>query len=370
MGKLISLFNCYYFIGIFIFALMVNLGSAWPYPMSRLERDPIMVGTIAATIPLTVLYLYFIALISHRLQSSGNRFVKQRNGTGLVFFVSCTALPIWLCHLLVLYFTFTAVSAKSLFSAAYFAADFWFFAIPLISYCSYLYFYPLNALFTFKNSRVLEEEQRVLRKQIGSLTTTCEDLSAAKRRMRNEKDELLRTKEVLSARLSVLESRESEVLQLWRQERSVDVLFTYFQQAYLQYPLDFEGDLCMYHIVLVHKSAGVYFVILVNGMKMLLNGEGQLKVLANPWFVNTSQNVLVNMLFCKKELIGIPNRQGNKLLQLRPPYRTSLEEVYTCSKLDGWLISTRRLKDNFIGFWDYNNLRKMDESRLLERFNI
>ncbi|WP_021191024.1 hypothetical protein [Sphingobacterium sp. IITKGP-BTPF85] len=137
-------------LGIIIFAFLINLGSALPEPMYRLKK-PVMVLTILFTIPLTFLYLYYISWVQYRLFTFSKGTKKRPLWSTLPLFLFMTAGLVWGFHMLLLYTVVVGRSTASLFSKAYFAADFWFFIIPLLLYCLYLFFEPERTLFSFGN---------------------------------------------------------------------------------------------------------------------------------------------------------------------------------------------------------------------------
>lgn len=366
----LSLFYPVYFIAICCYALLINLGSAWPDVMQRVERDPMMVETILITVPLLFFYLGYIAFVVPKLHDflkhvwPGNKFLQ------FPVFILCTATPVWLSHLVVLYFTFTAMSYKSLLSAAYYNADFWFFILPLLGYCSYLFFFPRHALFVSKDIGQLERKNLALEQHYDELFRLNKQLASTRERLVVELNGVVSANRTLLQEIDMLESKESELLEVWKSGRSVPVLLGYYEKNYLTEQTEFHQHFSVYHVLLVHIYAGVCFVFLVNGSQLIIAKERAEKLLSNPWLVKISQEVFINMLFYKQELMALPSKSRNSLVQLNSPYREQLLAIYTVDKVDNWLVLTRRLKDNFIGFWGTERLQQMDESRLRDRFDI
>ena len=367
---ILSLFYSVYFIAVCCYALLINLGSAWPDVMRRIERDPMMVETILITIPLLFFYLGYIAFVAPKLRKflmhlwPGNKFLQ------FLVFILCAATPVWLSHLVVLYFTFTAMSYKSLLSAAYYNADFWFFILPLLGYCSYLFFVPKHALFVWKDIGHLKRKNLELEQHHDELLRVNRQLTSAREQLVVELNGLVSVNKTLLQEIDMLESKESELLEVWKSGRSVPVLLGYYEKNYLTEQVEFNHHFSVYHVLLVHLYAGLCFVFLLNGSQLIIAKELAGRLLSNPWLVKISQEVFVNMLFYKQEPVALPSKNRNSMVQLNSPYREQLLAIYTADKVDSWLVLTRRLKDNFIGFWDTDRLQQMDESRLRDRFDI
>lgn len=398
-----SLNTICYVLGIIIFAFLINLGSALPEPMYRLKK-PVMVLTILFTIPLTFLYLYYISWVQYRLFTFSKGTKKRPLWSTLPLFLFMTAGLVWGFHMLLLYTVVVGRSTASLFSKAYFAADFWFFIIPLLLYCLYLFFEPERTLFSFGKLEQLQKEnhslqsvnhnlidlkeqlitentdllvrKQAVKSQYYKLIANIHEHDQAAQQLRIENKELSFEVEQLREKTEKLEdqvtemplhSGRDELPLLWLEERSVDVLLQYIcERNFWKNPLP-DHTRFVLELIIIERVETVYFGIYANGKKWLLPNEAVEALLNNPWIVKLNNKAFVNMLYCKKNMLPVIKGSKIKRVELISFFRTQLDENLDTKHIDE-LLETERLRPNFEKFWEYDRLLKMDASRLYDTF--
>lgn len=392
-----------YTIGVIIFAFLINLGSALPDPIYRLKK-PVMVLTILFTIPLTFVYLYYISWVQYRLFPFFKGTNKRPAWVTQPFFLFMTAGMVWCFHMLLLYTVVVGRSTASLFSKAYFAADFWFFIVPLLLYCLYLSFRPHGALFSFGKAKLLQEENQSLQKvnhklndlkehlmtentdllvrkqavksQYHNMIATIDEHDRAAQQLRIENKALSDEVEQLREKTEKLEDQvmeqplqleRDELPLLWLEERSIEVLLQYIcERNFGNNPLP-DHTRFVLELVIIERVKTVYFGIYANGSKWLLPNEAVETLLNNPWIVKLSNKAFVNMLYCKKNMLTGTRGSKIKRVELIGFFRARMDENLNTKRIDE-LLKSERLRSNFEKFWEYDRLLKMDASRLYNTF--
>ncbi|AIM37960.1 hypothetical protein KO02_15625 [Sphingobacterium sp. ML3W] len=398
--------HVWYATGVVFYALLINLGSAWDNLMPRVER-PIIWLTILLTMPLLVLYLYYIARVMHAF-NFGSRFQQLPTTVKLILFLLATVFVIWVFHLILLYTVIVGRTSTSLFSMAYFKADFWFFIIPIFLYCIYLFFHPKLSLFSFGEEKRLLEENQLLKVNNSSLVNVNRklvdiktELLSQNRALSSSKEELKKCNEnlsvemkekghlskqlliekealthvvaLLSDRVKLLEegmviSEEKSLPILWIESRKVHVLLNYIYERNLHRVSSTEILKFVFELMIMERVENAYFAIYADGSKWLLPTVVANQLMENPWMVKISKDAFVNMLYCEKNLKPGVHGSGKKDVVMVAFFRAIIDDKLGNERMTK-LLKTGRLKERYDNFWEYDNLLKMDVARLYDTFH-
>lgn len=339
--------HAFYLIGIILFALVINLSSAYDDIIVRL-KEPLFQQVFIATMILLYVYLYIIQKIYHDLFYSNSWILRINTVLRGPIFVLLSVGSILVIHVNILNLLLGQRNYGNVFSHGYFKEDFWFLCIPLLCYVIYIYRKPNMLLFSvpkITGVQIAKEEE--------SLDVEID---------------------VVNHLFSI--DKDDPLLVLWRNSRVVNFVFEYFQQLIKQRRWDLDNDIPLWNVVILEKTEFITFGYFVNGEKW---GFQQFDdaILSNPWLVKISQNCYINMLYVVDDLyrrrmvkVDLKDRDtmakevNCELVMLNEEIRSILETHTDANKLDTLLILTRRMKVNYKNFWNSTSLQELDESRL------
>jgi len=335
----------FYLIGILIFSLVVNLGTAVDDIWLRMKK-PLFQQVFIATVALFHCYLYFIQRISYRIRYKCPWYKTLNKGTKFPVFILLCSGPVLLINVLILNFLLAQRNHGSIFNWDYFQTDFWFFFIPLTCYVISLYFKPKVFLF-----RVPAANKVGYSRQENSSTTAPSEIGI------NAIDQ------------------ESWSLKLWEESRVIKFVFEYYQIRLQKQEWNIEGNIPLWKIVFFEKTATITFAYFVNGEKWGLHHFNS-AILDNPWVVKINQSSYVNMLYVPDKSdyrvvlkVSDDKKKENRveIVRLYATIRTALNAVNDPGKIDLMLVISRRMKDkNYANFWkdDFQkqlNVRDLEE---------
>lgn len=340
----------FYLIGIILFSLLINLGTAWDDVMARMLK-PLFRQVLIATIILLHCYLYFIQKLSFRLLNTCPWFAQLADHRKFRSFVFLNAFPVLFIHLLILNFLLLQRNHGSLFRSDYFHTDFWFFFIPLICYTTFLYFKPQEFLF------------RASKKKEVNLPEQEDQLQSASSQIETSKNQ-----------------QKDRYLELWKETKVKKFLLDHYSENYKNQQWLLNEDIPLWKLVLFEKTATVMFGYFANGEKWaLLNFDDT--ILNNPWVIKINQSTYVNMLYVLEKtdyrvILKINEQVSERpkkeirveVVTLYEQVQRRLEAVIDCEKMDFLLQISRRMKyKNYNNFWEDTYLQQLDESRLEDR---
>lgn len=342
--------HVFYLIGIVLFALMINLGSAFDDLISRLNK-PLFQRVVLATMVLVYAYIFLVQQIYAYLFFKSCRFVKLTGFLkGIIFIILCLGIVLSI-HLLLLDILLTQRDQGTFFTLDYFKNDFLLFFIPVLFYLIFLFLKPdFVLLLRFAG--------------IGGLTIPNEEEPPSE-------DDLSTDAEISEI------DQEDRYLALWKETRMKKFLFEYYFENFKR-PL--RGDIPLWTVVFFEKTATVTFGYFVNGEKWaLLNFDDT--ILNNPWVIKINQNSYINMLYVlekpdyrvllkeNQQIDEVPKKANRiEVVALYEQVRMGLEVVTDSQKLDLLLQISRRMKDkNYTNFWKEAYLQQLDESKLEDR---
>lgn len=339
----------FYLIGILIFSLVVNLGTALDDIWLRMKK-PMFQQVLIATIALFHCYLYFIQRMSYRLLYICPWYKTLHTGAKFPVFILLCSGPVLLIHVLILNFLLAQRNHGSIFNWEYFQTDFWFFFIPLTCYVISVYYSPQVFLF-----RVPNEKKVQLSQQENSSTTAAVEIGI------NAIDQ------------------ESWSLKLWEESRVIKFVFEYYQIRLQKQEWNIEGNIPLWKIVFFQKTATITFAYFVNGEKWGLHHFNN-TILDNPWVVKINQSSYVNMLYVpdksdyrivlkvsQKNVDGTTKENRVEIVRLYATIRTALDLITDPEKLDLILMISRRMKDkHYAHFWKNDHQQQLHISDLEE----
>lgn len=336
----------FYLIGIVLFSLMINLGTAWDDISLRMKK-PLFQQVLIATIILLHFYLYFVQKLAYKLIDTCSWYA-QLGQAKLPIFVMLCAGPVLLIHLLILNFLLAQRNHGSLFDWDYFQTDFWFFLIPLLCYVIFLYFKPQVLLF-----RVPKKKKILLHKREDRSETATSEIE-----------------------ITTID-QEDKNLKLWRETKVKKFIFDYYQGIFENLQWHLRDNIPLWKVVFFEKIGAVTFGYFANGEKWaLLNFDDA--ILNNPWVLKINQNCFINMLYVREKpdcrnMLKVNQKIGEvcnkmnrvEIVALYEPVRAVLDAVIDPEKLDLLLQISRRMKDkNYTNFWKDTHLQLLDGSRL------
>lgn len=339
--------HVFYLIGIILFALMINLGSAFDDVVSRLNK-PLFQRIFLATIVLLYAYIFLIHQLYAFLFFKSSRFVKLTGLLkGTIFIILSLGMVISI-HLLLMDILLTQRNQGTFFTLDYFKNDFLFFFIPVLVYMIFLLLKPEVVLFKFA--------------KIDSLKIPNEERHFPKDHISSEIDQ------------------QDRYLALWKETRLKKFLFDYYYEIFKNQHRHLRDDIPLWKVVFFEKTATVTFGYFVNGEKWaLLNFDDN--ILNNPWVIKINQNSYINMLYvleksdyrvllkANQQMDETPKKVNRtEIVALYGQVRMGLEDVIDSEKLDLLLQISRRMKDkNYTNFWKETRLQQLDESKLEDR---
>ncbi|GEM_PF-6912879 len=414
-----------YMIGILIYAVWINLGSAIGAVSAR-WHSPNTLFFILLTMGLLLLYAYHIARVLHLVLDTRSALMtiigKGSGGWRSLLFLFLSVGLLTVLHVLLVEALLSQHKGYTIFNT-YFRRDFWMFFIPLLIYCFYLYRHPGHALFTFRrmdelldckdrledrnasllrrklelkqdNERLnlemervgdgmkeLERRESVLIAHRNSLLTANADLGKERQLLQGKMKELWQQKQELSEEISLLQVKWNEsllpanaLLRTWQQQRSMPALLAYIRSSETEEEAWNGCELALHQIVMCQRKDRCYFVYTTQGEKQLIPDSAGRMLTAAKWLVKISNSNYLNMLYCESKLVrnyaSATDRGDLKMVVLDPAVRTVLEAALSETELDSLLEVSRRLRIRFCSFWEISNLRKLDESGLFLKFRI
>ncbi|MDR0265053.1 MAG: hypothetical protein LBJ04_17680 [Sphingobacterium sp.] len=413
-----------YGLGIVLYAIWINIGSAIDHPMERLQR-PNTLFFMLATMVLLLLYVYYMARIVHLIFYSrssvfavfNQRLLRYRR----LFFLSLALAAPTATQLLLLSAILSQHKGYGIFNT-YFERDFWVFFVPMLLYGIYLYRHPQKALFTFKRVDQLEEckdrlevhnallmqRKLELRQENELLMMDMEQVRSAIRNLEQRQDELLVQRESLltantklrrqekllqeqmnqlldlqqdlAEEISLLHERmnnpalpDRKLLAAWLDQRSMPALLAYIRELDVGWTRADNCELPLHRLVCCYRKNRCFFICNIHGEKQMVpDREGQI-LTASDWMLKVNSSTYVNMLFCDNQLLkykGSSDSGRGRMVRLNAAVRTSIEAVMPVAELNKLLEVSRRSREKFYSFWEHRNLLKLDESGLFLKFRI
>jgi hypothetical protein len=424
MGRKTAMKIGFYSLGILLYAIWINVGSAIDRPLQRLQR-PNTLFFVLVTIFLLLLYAYYIARILHLVFYTRSSIFAVFNQRLLQYrcllFLALTLAAPTVTQMLLLSAILRQHEGYTIFNT-YLARDFWVFVVPLLLYGIYLYRYPQQALFTFKrvdelqdskdrleshNARLLqrklelrqenelllaemeqvltairqlEQRQEDLIVQRTSLLTANANLRRQEKLLQDQMEQLLVKQADLAVDIHRLQSSmndrtlpDNKLLMAWQEQRSMPALLAYIRALDVGWTRVDNLELPLHRLVVCYRKDRCFFIFNLNGEKeMISDREGQ-TLRASEWMVKISSSSYINMLFCDNQLLKYDrsgDKKGGKMVLLNAAVRASIETVLPTAELNAMLDVSRRSREKFYSFWEYRNLLKLDESGLFLKFRI
>ncbi|KKX46990.1 hypothetical protein [Sphingobacterium sp. IITKGP-BTPF85] len=165
----------FYTIGVLLCTLLINLGSSWHDPIARLKSVPFRT-IVLMTVPLLFVYLMLLSWFINFWYTDFNGLFKLPRKWQFILFVLLAAGVIVALHMMVLHVAIGLKTGKSIFSKAYFRADFWFFITPLLSYCCFLFARTKASLLPFHNTRKTLRDHHTLLHERAVLDSAYQEL--------------------------------------------------------------------------------------------------------------------------------------------------------------------------------------------------
>lgn len=413
-----------YCLGILIYAVWINMGSAINHPLARWQ-SPNTLFFIGATMVLLLLYAYHIARVLHLVCYTRSKFIAvfhyRLSGFRWLFFLSMTLGLLTVMQLLLVSIILSQHKGYTIFNS-YFERDFWVFFVPLMVYCLFLYKYPQYALFIFKrvdelqdykdrledhnaalmqrklelkqaNERLstellqvrlaiqgLEQREIVLITQRRDLLTANAGLGTQERLLQERMKKLLQKQQELLEEISLLQLRMDEpmlpssaLLTSWREQRSMPALLAYIRSLATLSAATQSCELFVHQVVICQRKGRCYFVFNIQGEKQMIPDSAGRMLRSTGWLVKVNNSDYINMLFCENQLLkyeGAKDKEGAKMVLLDPAARISIEAVLPAVELNAMLEVSRRSRERFYNFWDHSNLLKLNENGLFLKFRI
>ncbi|MDH5825880.1 hypothetical protein [Sphingobacterium faecium] len=377
--------------GIILFALLINLGSAWDDLIDRLEK-PMFVKMVIGTIGLLYAYLFLVQGIYKQLNKADSWYGKQKEYIKMLIFVLLSTAVVVFIHLFVVDFLLAQRNHQSVFTEHYFNSDFWFFFIPSLLYIITLYYKPQIRLFHISKAPVLLQtsvaeplEEEVMEKQAVAEVSVEEEDVFDKPIAADLKVEEAFIAGDLGEKLTKSELHPSidenhELLKLWRASGDVEYLFDYFQMLLNDEKWHLEGQIPLWKAVVFERTKIITYAYFANGEKWVLHDIDN-AVFDNPWVIKISNNYHLNMLYAtlERKKLMLKKAHGNKLkspkklqkvdvLILHGNVVNVLLEVMKVNQLNYMLIISRRMFDNYENFCRLAELKKLDVEQLGDDF--
>lgn len=404
-----------YIIGVLLCTLLINLGSAWHDPMARLKSVPFRT-ILLMTVPLLFVYLMLLSWFINFWYTDYNGLYKLSRKWQYSLFVLLAVGVIVALHMMVLHVAIGLKTGKSIFSMAYFRADFWFFITPLFSYCCFLFTRPQAALLPFHNTRKilmdsyalmsersvldnayreLRQDHHVLSKDHKYLLQDHESLKTKSDALRVKSIDIQENNEVkikvmkaenlaLKNQVDLLGNREAKKVNklfpsikkyeldgkgewplIWTEARIVDALLHFIWDRHVYHGVQPSGESRVYEVMLMLKSGKYNIGVYVSGEKWILDDEVTALLLDSPWMMKVNSDVTLNMLYCKKTVLPGTQSTGKYNLLMNDYCQNVLDEMVEYDQLKKILLS-RHFRKSFEKFWEPDCLLKMDAARLYD----
>lgn len=422
--------SLWYTLGIVLYAMWINLGSALPDPIARLKA-PYTSMFIVLTTVLLLFYLCYLAFINQYVRYAWRGFHRWPVYLRILVYLILTALVLCLVQIALMYALLSQRMDGVALFVRYFRIDFWVFSLPLLLYCVLLYRFPHIALFGFSKIEQLQQGYDELRQrklylrkenallhcalqdledkklsvelqmaniradnfqlmkkeaeshqrlqelmgQRQGLQYALSDLEEQKRQLLLEQQDLLDKQHKLKAELESLQ-RDMEVvgagardsLIAWRNERRMSSLLTYIRALDQHTNRDIAEEMQLNDILFCYRTKRCYFVIDKSGRKQIISDLVGEMLKESDWFVQINGQVYFNMLYCMGQLEKYGVRNDGRRIVVDSATRKLLKQLLPQDELDEILESSRRCRKNFYCFWDSSNLRELDESGLFVEF--
>lgn len=396
----------FYTAGVLLCTLLINLGSSWHDPMARLKSVPFRT-IVLMTVPLLFVYLLLLSWFINFWYTDFNGLYKLQRKWQFILFVLLATSVIVALHMMVLHVAIGLKTGKSIFSMAYFRADFWFFVTPLLSYCCLLFARPQTSLLPFHNTRkalldhhALLHERAVLDSAYHELQQHHHELSSDHsnllqdhvhlKHMQENNDDLVKDMKAeniaLKTQLDLLIDQKAEKptkmfpsLQkyeldangkwplAWTESRIMDTLMQFIWDRRLSHAVPPGGVRRVYEVMLVLKLEKYNLGVYVSGEKWVLEDEEAAILLRNPWMVRVNADLTLNMLYCNGKFLPGVAGVGKFNILIDDFCKSVLDEKVKHDKLKKLLLS-RHFRDSFKNFWKPDCLLKMDAARLYDTF--
>ncbi|WP_343559013.1 hypothetical protein [Sphingobacterium sp.] len=422
--------SLWYTLGIVLYAIWINLGSALPDPMLRLKA-PYTPVIMVLTAVLLLFYLCYLAFINQYVRYAWLGFQSWPVYLRFSAYLTLTAGVLCLVHIALMYAMLSQRVGGAALFVRYFRIDFWVFCLPLVLYCALLYRFPQIALFGFskvaqlqqgndalrqrklylrkKNAllqwelRDLDNKKSSLEQQMANihadnlllmqkeqeshlrmeelmgqrqgLLNALSDLEEQKRRILLEQHDLLDKQhkfkadlETLRRNMEAVEAGARDSLIAWREERRMSSLLTYIRALDQRSSRDASKEMLLHDLLFCYRKNRCDFVIDKLGRKQIVTDHVGDMLKDSPWFVQINGQIYFNMLYCMGQLEKYGAEKNRKKIVLDSATRLLLEQLLPQDELDEILESSRRCRKNFYCFWDSNNLRELNESGLFLEF--
>lgn len=393
----------FYTVGVLLCTLLINLGSSWHDPIARVKS--VHFSTIVLmTVPLLFVYLMLLSWFINFWYSDFNGLLKLPRKWQFILFVLFSASVIVALHMMVLHVAIILKTGKSIFSMAYFRADFWFFITPLFSYCCFLFARPQASLFPFHNTRktlrdhdALLQERSVLDNAYQELKQHHNDLLqqhefsksnallADAIHLKEKNDDIIKKMKAenlaLKTQLDLLLDQEANKMfpslkkyeldasgkwpLAWTETRIMDALMHIVWDRHLHHVMQSGGVRRVYEVMLILKSGKYNIGVYVSGEKWVLEDEEAAILLRNPWMVTVNADVTLNMLYCNGKVLPGVQGSGKFNILIDDFCKNVLDEKVKDEKLKQLLLS-RHFRKGFEYFWELDCLLKMDAARLYD----
>lgn len=396
----------FYTVGVLLCTLLINLGSSWNDPMARLKSVPFRT-ILLMTVPLLFVYLMLLSWFINFWYTDFNSLFRLPRKWQFILFVLLATSVIVALHMMVLHVAIGLKTGKSIFSMAYFRADFWFFITPLLSYCCLLFARPQTSFLPFHNTRkalldhdALLHERAVLDSAYHELQQHHHELSSEHnnllqhqvhlKHMQENNDDLVKDIKAeniaLKTQLDLLIDQEAEKpnkmfpsLQkyeldangkwplAWTELRIMDTLMHFIWDRHLSHAVPPGGVRRVYEVMLILKLKKYNLGVYVSGEKWVLEDEETSILLRNPWMVTVNADVTLNMLYCNGKFLPGVGGSGKFNILIHDLCKNVLDEKVKDAKLKKLLLS-RYFRKSFKYFWEPDCLLKMDAARLYDTF--
>lgn len=405
----------FYTVGVLLCTLLINLGSSWYDPMARLKSVPFRT-IMLMTVPLLFVYLMLLSWFINFWYTDINGLYKLPRKWQFILFVLLATSVIVALHMMVLHVAIGLKTGKSIFSMAYFRADFWFFIMPLLSYCCLLFARPQASLLPFQNTRKALLDHHALLHERAVLDSAYQELQQHHHELSNDHNHLLQHQEglktkidallaeslskqennddiikeikaeniALKTQLDLLSDQEAEKptkmfpsLQkyeldangkwplAWTESRIMDTLMHFIWDRHLSHAVPPGAVRRVYEVMLILKLKKYNLGVYVSGEKWVLEDEEAAILLRNPWMVTVNADLTLNMLYCNGKFLPGVQGCGKFNILIDDFCKNVLDEKVKHDKLKKLLLS-RHFRKGFEYFWEPDRLLKMDAAQLYD----
>lgn len=395
----------FYTVGVLLCTLLINLGSSWHDPIARLKSVPFRT-IVLMTVPLLFIYLMLLSWFINFWYTDFNGLLKLPRKWQFTLFVLLATSVIVALHMMALHVAIGLKTGKSIFSMAYFRADFWFFITPLFSYCCFLFARPQASLFPFHNTRktlrahdalmqersVLDNAYQALKQQHNDLLQQQEfsksnALLAEAIHLEENNDDIIKDVKAenlaLKTQLDLLLDQNANKMfpslkkyeldgdaawpLAWTDTRIMDTLMHFIWDRHVYHAELPGGVRRVYEVMLILKLKKYNLCVYVSGEKWVLEDEEAAILLRNPWMVKVNADVTLNMLYCNGKVLPGVKGSGKFNILIDDFCKNVLDEKVKDDKLKQLLLS-RHFRKGFEYFWEPDCLLKMDAARLYDTF--